>query len=73
MWRPNNWKNPHTPMQEGNFANLADAHFRQIADGKHYAYEDGANAMLEALKADKVEIGTVFSSSGWLVFIPDKE
>jgi len=47
MWRPKEgWNNPHTPMQDTPFVDLADAHFRQVSDGKYTAYEDGADAML---------------------------
>lgn len=49
MYRPEGWKNPHTPMQDEPFTDLANAHFRNIADGKHIAYEAGADAYGEAL------------------------
>ncbi len=81
MWRPHDWKNPHTPMGEENFVDLADAHFRHIADGKHYAYESGADAILEELiqcgkhtdgKAPTLCINIHPNQSGWVVFIPDE-
>lgn len=55
-YRPEGWKNPHVPMQEEPFVDLVDAHFRQIADGKHTAYEAGADAMLEGLRKGAVKL-----------------
>ena len=72
MWRPDNWATVVNRIRN------IDEHKGYDVAGECKCkdcrlIEDGADAMLEALKADKVEIGTVFSSSGWLVFIPDKE
>jgi len=51
-YRPDDWDNPHTKMEDTEFANLADAHFRQLSDDKYNAYEAGADAMLEVLSKD---------------------
>ena len=86
MYRPKDWKNPNTPMQRENFASLSDAYFRQIADGKHIAYEAGADAMLEGLRDKTIFTFNDDSKVYWpqygkleglgrgrLVFIPDEE
>lgn len=75
MWRPDDWKNPHTPMQKNRFVDLADAWFRDISDKRHRAYEAGADAMLEALRkgATRVNnIGDVPKGKGVIVFIPEE-
>jgi len=41
MWRPNDWKNPYsTPDSKPDMTYVL----------KYFAYEDGADAMLEAIK-----------------------
>jgi len=60
MYRPENWVNPHDLSGE-KYIGLLD---------KHYAFEAGADAMLEALK-HRVGSRRNKGNSGWLVFIPD--
>ena len=46
-YRPECLKNPHTPMSNKPFIDLADSHFRGISDDKYWAWEAGASAMGE--------------------------
>jgi len=77
MWRPKDWNNPMNP-KSGVFPseealNCAHREFK--------AYEDGADAILEALKKEGA-YGKKFDGSlpyhaqqpvkGWAVFIPDE-
>lgn len=69
-WRPENWKNPH---QEDGW----DCGNPDMGKLAHRTFEDGADAMLEALKARANE-GIVLlglkgeTDKGLVVFIPDK-
>lgn len=51
-WRPEGWENPHG-------FNTSDAGYQFGDIERHWAYEAGATAMLEALKAggERVEAG----------------
>lgn len=66
-WRPEDWKNPTPDL---------------LNDIAYDAYEDGADAILEALRkhgeytdgmASTLSINVRPEQKGWLVFIPDKE
>lgn len=69
-WRPKDWKIQRTnpPHYEDKFEYMA-------------GYEDGADAMLEALKRGGLyrkpwydeALGVKHNERGWLVFIPDDE
>jgi len=81
MWRPPNWENPHKSI-----GTAMTAIYYQ--EDLHKAFEAGADAMLEGLKANSIylsehtEIGEAISrgiemaskhKQGWVVFIPDEE
>jgi len=83
QWRPSNWKNQN-PYKDhwGNEMTLRE----DYETNQHYAFEQGADAMLETLKKvgvydnkDALFVGNnkkeglqiKHSPRGWLVFIPD--
>jgi len=83
MWRPDNWKEIIDKLEQ---SKLAEPH-QEIFQGYCEGLEDGADAMLKALK-DKAEYlhntGTMpygyalgkslkLGEKGWLVFIEDEE
>ena len=62
MYRPKGWKNPSKPL--GNVLNNA----------MYNSYEAGADAMLEALRADGSDVPEGLTNrKGKLVFIPDED
>ena len=87
-YRPEGWKNPHTPnlMYRVNPSAFTEWSEKDRADVlsqyAHHIYEDGADAMLEALKATgfhvKRNMSNFVTKEEWVVegteiFIPDRK
>jgi len=89
MWRPEGWVNKHYHIIEERKERLTEpmnTTFGFVKDLQGWAYESGADAMLEALRSGATYLnndgthgyGLVLGrklergEKGWLIFIPDK-
>ena len=84
-WRPDNWENPHLSELMEQMWNMDTKSYDYIhySNPYHVAYEDGADAMLEALKVKgyhyKPDVkyspmtleGIICDQDCWVVIIPE--